>query len=188
MVVLSVGRAVEKKGYTGLVAALASLPGGLNWRFVHIGDGPLVQRLRRQARRMGIAQRITWLGPRPYEEVLAEYRAADVFVLNCRIARDGDRDGLPNVLMEAQSQGLACLSTRVSAVAELIQDGVTGLVVAPDDPPALAAALARLIAEPELRRRLGEAGRERGRRRFAFAAGVDRLAGKFDRALAELVR
>ncbi len=113
------------------------------------------------ARSLGIDDRITWLGPQPQEAVLAHYRSADLFVLASRIAADGDRDGLPNVLMEAQSQGLACVSTRVSAIPELIVDGETGLLVPPDDDSALAEALARLIRNPALRHRLGVAGRKR---------------------------
>jgi len=108
--------------------------------------------------------------------VLAQYRAADIFVLASRIAGDGDRDGLPNVLMEAQSQGLACLSTRVAAIPELIDDGTSGLLVPPGDAAALAAALARLIADPAERRRFGAAGQQRVRADFDMNGGIDILA------------
>ena len=96
-----------------------------------------------------------------------------------RVARDGDRDGLPNVLMEAQSQAVPCLSTGLAGIAELIDNGETGLLVEPDDPAALADALARLIADPALRRRLGEAGARRVRHVFDHRAGLRRLAAKF---------
>jgi glycosyltransferase involved in cell wall biosynthesis len=119
------------------------------------------------------------MGRQPQETVLAQYRAADAFVLACRIAADGDRDGLPNVLMEAQSQGLACLSTAVSAIPELIVADETGLLVAPGDGVALAAALARLIADAKLRQRLGAAGIERVRAAFSFEDAIDRLAQRF---------
>ena len=177
--ILSVGRAVEKKGYAGLIEALARLPRDLHWRLDHIGGGALLGDLKRRARRAGLDGRIHWLGPQPQEAVLDAYRAADVFVLNCRVARDGDRDGLPNVLMEAQSQGVACLSTWVSAVPELITDDKTGLLVAPDDESAMAAALMRLITGPGLRRRLGEAGATRVSASFDFEDGIGRLAAKF---------
>src|SRR5213076_781850 len=95
---------------------------------------------------------IDWLGTLDQGQVLDHYREADLFVLPCRIAADGDRDGLPNVLVEAQSQSLACLSTAVSGVTELVQNEVTGLVVPPEDVDALGAALVRLITEPDLRR------------------------------------
>ena len=114
LTILSVGRAVEKKGYPDLVAALARLPETPAWRFVHVGGGPLVAALRGLAERAGIADRTEWAGALARPELLARLRAADVFVLASRIARDGDRDGLPNVLLEAQSQGLACVATRVS--------------------------------------------------------------------------
>ena len=176
---LSVGRAVEKKGYPGLIEALGLLPPGLHWRLDHIGGGVLLGDLKRRARLAGLDRRIRWLGPQSQNAVLEAYRAADAFVLNCRVAADGDRDGLPNVLMEAQSQGVACLSTRVSAVPELITDGDTGILVAPDDADALAAALERLITTPELRRRLGQAGAARVGACFDFEDSIGRLAAKF---------
>lgn len=184
-VVLSVGRAVEKKGYPDLIAALARLPATLAWRFVHVGGGPLGAELGRLAERAGIAERTEWAGALTRPELLARLRAADLFVLASRVARDGDRDGLPNVLLEAQSQGLACLATRVSAIPELIEDGATGLLVPPGDPAALAAGLERLLREPALRRRLGAAGERRVRTEFSSGAGADRLAAKFRDVLDE---
>ncbi len=183
VIVLSVGRAVEKKGYAVLLEALARLPRGLAWRFVHIGAGPLLGSLAAQAARLGLAGRIQWRGAQPQEAVLAAYRQADLFVLASRIAADGDRDGLPNVLMEAQSQALACVATRVSAVPELIDDGETGLLVEPDDPFALADAIERLIRHPVLRMRLAVAGQRQVAKAFAFDAGVSRLAARFQSAL-----
>jgi glycosyltransferase involved in cell wall biosynthesis len=179
VVVLSVGRAVEKKGYDDLLVALAALPPGLAWRFIHVGGGALATRLKRQAERLGIAHRIEWRGARPQPEVLAAYRAADLFVLAAKIGRDADRDGLPNVLMEAQSQRLACLSTRLPGIAELIEDGATGVLVPPDDPASLAAALHSLIGDPARRARLGAAGEARVRRDFAMQHGIAALAALF---------
>ncbi len=176
---LSVGRAVEKKGYDVLVEALHRLPDDLHWRLVHIGGGPLLPELEEKAANGGLQSHITWMGPQPQEKVLHEYGAAEVFVLASRIASDGDRDGLPNVLMEAQSQGLACLSTRISAIPELIVDGETGLLIPPDDPGALASALERLIRSPALRSRLGGAGMARVRARFSHERNIDRLAARF---------
>jgi len=177
--ILTVARLVEKKGTDVLLEALARLPAGLHWRLRHVGGGPLGARLRRRARALGIAERITWRGALLQDELLAEYRAADLFALACRVARDGDRDGLPNVLMEAQSQALACVATRVSAIPELINDGRTGLLATEDDVPALAAALAALVGSPERRRALGDAGQARVRAEFAAAANFERLAVRF---------
>ena len=176
---LSVGRLVEKKGTADLLEALARLPADLHWRLTQIGGGTLAQALKAQAGALGLSQRIEWRGALPQEEVLEAYRAADLFMLASRIARDGDRDGLPNVLMEAQSQGLACLSTGVAAIPELIEDGATGVLVPPGDPAALAAALERLIRDPGLRGRLGEAGARRVRESFAMEAGIDALMARF---------
>jgi glycosyltransferase involved in cell wall biosynthesis len=166
---------VPKKGYDKLLEALALLPPDLNWRFDHVGGGDGLAALKTRAVALGLARRITWHGSATQEQVLARLRAADLFVLASRIADDGDRDGLPNVLMEAQSQGLACVSTAVSAIPELIRDGETGLLVPPDDVPALAAALERLIREPGLREKLGAAGEARVRAVFAHDATVDDL-------------
>ena len=179
VVILSVGRAVEKKGYGTLLGALARLPDDLHWRFVHIGGGPLRGRLQRHARALGIDGRITWMGTCAQETVLEHYRAADLFVLASRLAPDGDRDGLPNVLMEAQSQGLACVSTALSAIPELIVDGETGGLVPPDDEESLAAALAELLADPDLRARLGAGGHRRVREHFSHYRDLNRLARKF---------
>jgi glycosyltransferase involved in cell wall biosynthesis len=179
VVLLSVGRLVEKKGTDVLLEALAQLPATLHWRLVHAGGGPLGASLKRRAQSLGIAARIEWRGALPQPEVLALYRAADLFVLASRIAGDGDRDGLPNVLAEAQSQGLACVASRVSAIPELIEDGRTGLLVEPESPAALAAAIGSLIADPARRAALGAAGRERVRAHFALERNLELLARKF---------
>jgi glycosyltransferase involved in cell wall biosynthesis len=176
---LSVGRAVPKKGYDDLLAALALLPADLAWRFVHIGGGSLTATLRGLAERRGLSSWIEWRGALTQPEVLDAYRRADLFVLAAKVTEDGDRDGLPNVLMEAQSQRLACVATRVSGIPELIEDRATGVLVPPADPPALARALARMIQDPMRRAALGDAGEQRVRSVFAMNAGVDLLARLF---------
>lgn len=179
VIILSVGRLVEKKGTDILLEALARLPKELHWRLVHAGGGPLKRRLERRARALGISGRVRWRGALTQVELLAEYRAADLFALASRVARDGDRDGLPNVLAEAQSQGLACVATNVSGIPELIENGRTGLLVAPESPEEFARAVEALIANPARRRALGEAGRERVRARFGLEANLGRLARRF---------
>ncbi len=111
--------------------------------------------------------------------MLAAYREVDLFALPCRIARDGDRDGLPNVVVEAQSQRLCVLSTAISGVPELIEDDVNGVLIQPDDAEALARELARLITHPDLRRRLGAAGEKRVREAFDHATSIADLVGLF---------
>ena len=176
---LTVGRAVEKKGFDVLLDALARLPADLHWRLKHVGAGPLGDALHRQARGLGLADRVDWLGPMPQDRLLETYRSADVFVLACRVAADGDRDGLPNVLMEAMSQGLPCVSTAVSAIPELITGADEGVLVPPEDADALARALAGLLRRPGDRARMAAAGRLRLRQRFTMEAGIDRLAVRF---------
>jgi glycosyltransferase involved in cell wall biosynthesis len=179
VVILSVGRLVEKKGTDVLLEALARIRPDLHWRFVHVGGGPLRKRLERLAASLGIAARIQWRGALTQDKVLEQYRAADVFALASRVAADGDRDGLPNVLAEAQSQALACVATRVSAIPELVRDGETGLLVAERDPAALARALEALIANPARRRALAYAGQARVAQSFALEANLEPLARKF---------
>jgi len=181
---LAVGRAVPKKGFDRLLRALAAVPDRLSWTLEHIGGGAEAKTLKTLAASLGLGDRITWRGARDQTEVLAAYRSADLFVLPCVVAADGDKDGLPNVLMEAQSQGLACLSTRLSGIPELITDGETGVLVPPDDVSALTAALARLIAAPADRASLGAAGQARVRAAFDNRAGLDQLAALFTDSLA----
>ena len=183
--ILAVGRAVEKKGFDVLLRALAQLPSDVHWRLAHIGGGELRQALKAEADARGLSDRIEWRGALEQRAVLDAYRSSDLFVLPCRIADDGDRDGLPNVLVEAQSQKLACLSTTVSAVPELIEHGRTGMLVAPEDADALARALAQLVTDPALRARLGAAGEARVRSSFDFRSGVASLSQQFRRSLDE---
>jgi glycosyltransferase involved in cell wall biosynthesis len=176
VVILSIGRKVEKKGYDDLLEALARLPREVHWRFEHVGAGGLSDALKAQAVSLGIAQRCLWHGAQPQKGVFAALARADLFVLASKKAADGDQDGLPNVLMEAAHQGLPLVSTHAAAIGEFIDDGVNGLLVAPAAPDELAAALARLVANPDLRARLAAGAVETLRARFSFDAGVDWIA------------
>jgi len=175
LTILSVGRAVPKKGYPVLLAALALLPSTLKWRFVHVGGGPELGRLAVDAERLGIADRVQWLGPAPQDEVLAHYRGASLFVLASVITADGDRDGLPNVLMEAQSQRVCCIASNISAIPEIVTDGDTGCLVPANDASVLAAAIERLGTDPALRRRMAARAVERLHERFSAGHEIGRV-------------
>ena len=174
--ILSVGRAVAKKGYDDLLKALAQLPADLHWRFIHIGAGEELDRLKSEADALGLTNRITWFGAQSEDEVARHYLSADLFVLASRVTPTGDRDGIPNVLMEAQATGLACMATTAGGIPELIIDDETGLLVPPGDIDALAGALTRAITEPDLRTRLGKSGRARLRKAFSAEPTLDALA------------
>ena len=174
---------MEKKGYDLLLDALARLPGDLKWRFVHIGGGELSERLRAKAASLGLSEHLEWRGACNQAEVIEALRSADIFVLPSRIAGDGDRDGLPNVLMEAASQDLPILSTRISSIPEFIEDGSQGVLVEPDQ-PAITDALAAMIRDPAARSGYAKAARQRLVSEFGMDAGIDRLAGRLVAAIA----
>lgn len=176
---LSVGRAVSKKGYFELMKALAAIPDKLHWQFTHIGGGELLSKLKLQTRELGIEERCQWLGAQPQQCVLEYYAKADLFVLNSKIDDNGDRDGLPNVIVEAQSQALAVLSTNISGIPELIKQGENGILVEQQDTPALSAALTKLISEPELRINLGQDGNRKVRALFDKDINIQQLFEQF---------
>ena len=122
----------------------------------------------------GVSDRITWRGACDQPEVIEEMRAADLFVLPSRIAEDGDRDGLPNVLMEAASQKLPILSTPVSAIPEFIETGVDGILTR-DTPEAIAAAITQFSPDPEMGHALAEAAYRRLTEEFRMEPGIERL-------------
>ncbi|HEX2725545.1 MAG TPA: glycosyltransferase family 4 protein [Beijerinckiaceae bacterium] len=177
--IVSVGRAVAKKGFGDLLKALAALPDGLHWRFAHVGGGELLEGLQAQAAASGIAGKTAWLGAKPQPDVIALLREADLFVLPAKEARSGDRDGLPNVLMEAASQGLAIVATDFAGIPEFIRDGSEGQLVAAGDWAALSNAINLLARDPEHRTRLGSAAHLRLRRDFTTDRTVDLLAARF---------
>ncbi len=178
--VVAVGRMVPKKGFDVLVEAVADLTArGVELELVVAGeDGPDAATIRRL-----VAERcpdaVQFTGPLSQCELLALYRGADVFALACRVDADGDRDGIPNVMVEAMAAGLPVVSTAVSGIPELVRDGENGLLVPPEDPAALASALLRLATDASLRHRLAAAGRETVAERFDGDVLARRMAGLF---------
>jgi glycosyltransferase involved in cell wall biosynthesis len=184
VLLLSIGRLVAKKGFDTLLAAAASLPQSLAWRATIIGAGELKARLHRQAAELGVADRIRFAGALAQDQVVEALRAADLFVLACREGKKGDRDGLPNVILEAASQSLAILSTDYAAVPEFVGNGRQGLLVPPEDPRALRLALEELIRDPARRAELGRAARDKFETAFSFAAGLAVIADRLEASLA----
>jgi len=177
---ISVGRAVVKKGFDTLLRALTLLPKDLHWRLQHLGGGPELAALKALAQNLGLAQHITWRGPVDQAAIISALRESDLFALACRVGPDGDRDGIPNVLLEAQSQDLACVTSNLSAIPEFIIDGETGLLCPPDDAQAFAAALTHLIQDPKRRAEMGRRGRIRLENHFQMQHTIDALAGRFN--------
>lgn len=182
---MSVGRLVEKKGFDTLIDALALLPADLRWHWTHIGGGALDAAMRARADAAGVAEHITWRGACDQPEVVTAMREADLFVLPSRIAADGDRDGLPNVLMEAASQMLPILATPVSAIPEFITDEVHGLL-AEDRADAFAAQMLRVARDPALGPRLATAAHTRLHAKFTMAPGIAHLAQRLRGLLSDV--
>ena len=179
---MSVGRLVEKKGFDRLIDALALLPKDLNWHWTHIGGGGLGDLLQGMAEDAGVADHITWRGACDQPEVIEAMRQSDIFVLPSRVAADGDRDGLPNVLMESASQRLPILSTPVSAIPEFIDSGTHGLL-SDDAPAALAAAICQMAEDPDKTAAMAEAALQRLRRDFGMDPGIARLSERLNAML-----
>ena len=174
--ILSVGRLVSKKGFKDLIDALALLQSkGLRIRADVYGGGPLRPELEARAHRLGLDGRLTFHGARLQDEILAAYRRATVFVLAPVVTDDGDRDGIPNVLVEAMASGVPVVATKISGIPELITDGIDGLLVKEHDPAALAGAIERVLIDSELAEQLGRAGRRRVEREFDLVANTQRL-------------
>lgn len=174
--ILAVGRLVAKKGLDVLVDACALLASrGVPLRLDIIGeDGDQAAELAARVARHGLSGAVSIRGPMTQAALLEEYRQASVFCLPCRVAGDGDRDGIPNVLLEAMACGLPVVTTPVSGIPELLRHDVNGLFVPPDDARATADALERLHADARDAARLGAAARTDVRGRFCG----DRMAAE----------
>ena len=156
--ILTVGRLVAKKGHADIAAALEALVPDRDLRWEVYGSGPLRDSLELLTPRLTAAGRAHLHGARVQDEIISAYARAAVFVLAPVVLDDGDRDGIPNVLVEAMACGVPVVATRVSGIPELISDGVDGLLVEPHRPDQLAGAIARLLDDPALARRLTERG------------------------------
>jgi glycosyltransferase involved in cell wall biosynthesis len=182
--ILAVGRLIEKKGFHILIEALVTLAErGLRPRCRIIGQGEEEANLRAQIAGAGLSGTVTLEGPRPQPEVFAAMRRAAVLACPCVVGRDGNRDGLPTVLIEAMALGTPCLGTDVTGIPEILRPEETGLIVREGDPVALADALARLLGDAALRRRLSESGRALVEREFDIRRNAAALRAVFARSV-----
>ena len=165
---VTIGRAVRKKGLDTILEALAKLPADIKWHWHHVGGGELLSELEKQGEALGLSNRIMWHGAQPQAAVRAQLAAADLFLLASRVTGDGDRDGLPNVLMEAAVYEVPAVATTTGAIPEFVENGQSGVLVEPDDVTAFADAITALARDPERRRAYGKAINARLEQEFTF--------------------
>lgn len=167
--IISVGRSVEKKGFGDLIEACRLLrESGQVFECVIVGGGPLDETLRMQIEAAKLEACVHLLGPRAHAEVRGLLAASQIFVLACVPDADGGSDNLPTVIMEAMAGGRPVVSTRIAGIPEMICDGEDGLLVAPHAPAELAGALAKLLNDPNMCKRLGENARHSAAAKFAI--------------------
>jgi glycosyltransferase involved in cell wall biosynthesis len=176
-VILSVGRLCDTKGFPDLIDACALLrERGLRFSCRIVGDGYMREELEARIRQRGLEDWVEIAGLLPRVDVIERYRRARLFVLPCVVTPRGDRDGLPNVVIEAMAMGLPVVATDVSALPEAVEDGVTGRLVTSHAPEAIADAVEDLWRNGPLRARMGAEGVRRVRERFALEDNIEKLA------------
>jgi glycosyltransferase involved in cell wall biosynthesis len=173
LTVLAVGRLVEKKGFSVLIAAAALTRAALSIRIV--GDGPLRDGLAAQIAGAGLGDRVTLAGPMSHTELPQAYADAQIVAVPSVVNSAGDRDGLPNVVLEAMAMGRPVVASDVGAVSAAVETDVTGILVPPGDPVALAVALDRLAGDAGFRQYIGAHGRQRVERDYELGACTARL-------------
>ncbi len=183
-IIMSVGRLVEKKGYPYLLQAASILQSrGADFRLLIVGEGPMREDLVRMAAGLQLQERAEFTGALAQREVHQLYDQAHVFALASVVAADGDRDGLPNVLLEALAMGIPTVATNISAIPELIEHQKTGLLATPGDPRDLADKLEVALYDEEVRSRVRLLGRQKVTKYFDANRNATGLAALFARAL-----
>lgn len=178
--ILSVGQLKEKKGFTYLLQACKQLiEDGFHFQCQIVGDGPLRTSLLNQINDLGLAEVVKLCGALPHEQVIEKYSQASIFVLPAVTSLDGDRDGIPNVILEAQAMQIPVISTRHSGIPEAITDGETGQLVESMDAHSLAQAIGTLMKQPALRRQLGQNGRNAVIEKFDLSRNIGLLYQEF---------
>ena len=184
--IVHVGRLTQKKGAAVLIDALARLRAqGVEARLAIVGEGPLRSFLAAQVQRLGLDERVTFHGALPHAQTLEMIRRAWLLAAPSLPARDGDREGLPTVVVEAMALGVPVVASSEAGIPEAVQHGVSGLLVAPGDVGKLTAALADLLDSAELRVRLGAAARTAAENRFDLARQTAALEDLYDRVVVE---
>jgi glycosyltransferase involved in cell wall biosynthesis len=179
-VILSVGRLVEKKGWTDLLHAFALLAReGRRFRALICGEGPLRPALEGLRDELGLSAEVRLLGPRGQTDLLSLLQGADMFALVPVVANDGDRDGVPNALVEAMACGLPVVSTDVGGVPDLVRHEENGLLAPARDSAAIAGHIGRLLDDNALRHALGASARRTVEQQFDIRAAALELAGVF---------
>lgn len=183
--ILAVGRLVEKKGFHILLEAILMMRArGETPQCSIIGAGDEAANLRAQIDANNLSDVVTMHGPMPQPQVIAAMRGAAVIACPCIVGRDGNRDGLPTVLLEAMALGTPCVATAVTGIPELVQHEETGLCVAEGDPKALADALSRMMKDRALRKKVSTKGRALIEAEFDIIQSAARLRDVFDKAVA----
>jgi glycosyltransferase involved in cell wall biosynthesis len=178
--IVSVGRLVEKKGFPDLLKACALVRAASHGFTCDIyGGGPLADQLERLRDRLGLAGVVIFRGERDQEGIAEALAAADVFALTPCVPDDGDRDGIPNVIVEAMACALPVVTTAAGGVLDLVRDGETGLVAPPHDVAEIARNLTTLLTDPWRRRQLGAAGRAAVEEGFDIEVSARRLAALY---------
>jgi glycosyltransferase involved in cell wall biosynthesis len=177
--IVSVGRMVEKKGFDDLLRACAHLAASKRkFKCEIYGDGPGRKVLEALRDDLGLADHVTFCGSRTQAQLLAVYQRADVFALTPRLTDDGDRDGVPNVLVEAMACGIPVVSTRIGGIPEVVISGTDGLLAQQRDAGGIASCLAELLDDARRRQRLGDAAAHTVTRFDTHSAAL-RLAALF---------
>ncbi|MEO6872883.1 MAG: glycosyltransferase family 4 protein [Chthoniobacterales bacterium] len=179
--ILSIGRLIEKKGFADLIEACRLLSEqGIEFRADIIGEGPLEAELNAQIVNAGLTEGVSLTGPLPQSEIIARLARSSLFALPCVTESGGGMDNLPTVIMEAMAAGLPVVSTPLGGVPEMVRAGETGFLVPERNLGALAEALARLLANRDLARSLGQAGRQRAAELFAIEQSAQQLQRLFN--------
>ena len=157
---LAMGRFIGKKGYDFLLHACKQLAdSGMDFHLTLAGDGPCASRLKRLVRDLGLGGRVSFPGFVSYDAVSDLFRAADIFIMPSVVHASGDRDGIPTVIMESLMHRVPVIATNVSGIPELIEDGITGLLISEKDPAAIASAVTRLANDRTSALAMAERGR-----------------------------